>query len=116
MLEIVRTEPKTMHRAKFALLSLLAACQPAPLPDLNMPTTDPAPGEETVVLHQARIERAYSLEDPREQAFRDQIRADALVQCGHGGYALYAQRPIGPEVIGEDFLYRLYEVTFACDR
>lgn len=104
-----------MHRP-LALLTLLAACQPAPLPDLYMPTTDPAPGEETVVLHQTRIERAYTLEDPREQAFRAQIRAEALATCGHGGYALYARKPVGPEVIGEDFLYRSYEVTYACDR
>jgi hypothetical protein len=100
----------------FALLTLLAACQPAPLPELYMPSVEPGPGEETVVLHRFRLDRAYTLEDPRDEAFRAQIRADALVTCGHGGYALYSQKPIGPEVIGEDFLYRSYEVTYACDR
>lgn len=105
-----------MHKTLPCLLILLAACQPAPLPDLYMPSVEPEPGEETIVLHQLRVDRAYTLEDPRDEAFRAKIRADALAQCGHGGFALYSQKPVGPEVIGEDFLYRSYEVTYACDR
>ncbi len=105
-----------MRRLHPALLIFLTACQPAPLPDLYMPSVEPEPGDDTVVLHQLRLDRAYTLEDPRDEAFRAQIRADALITCGHGGFALYAQKPVGPEVIGEDFLYRSYEVIYACDR
>ena len=112
--------PKPLPRALLglALLSTLTACQitpkraATPAPEtVAKPVADGA----DVVLHSIEVERAYTLEDPREEAFRAQIRAAALETCGPGtGYAMHAQRPFGDEVIGEDFLFRRYDITFAC--
>lgn len=100
-----------MHKRLIGLMLLatLGACQTAPNPAAPAP-----PDDGTLTLHSLRVERAYTLEDPREDAFRAQIRADALVICGRSGFAIHSQRPVGPEVIGEEFLFRDYEITYAC--
>lgn len=81
-----------------------------------MATAPEPPPEDTppLVFHDLEIERAYSLEDPREQAFRDQIGAQAIALCGSRRYEIFATRPAGPELVREDFLYRLYDVQIAC--
>ncbi|NEX45315.1 hypothetical protein [Pseudotabrizicola algicola] len=66
-------------------------------------------------LHRFIIDRAYTLTDSRELAFRDQIAAEAQQRCGFGGFSLYSSRPIGNEVVGEDFLYRQHDVQITCD-
>ena len=85
----------------------LASCVAQP------PEVPPTAAETEV--HRFSVDRAYGLGDPRELAFRDQIAARARDLCGLGGYSLYAQRPVGPEVVGEDFLYRQYDVAITCD-
>lgn len=101
------------HLIGLTLLATLGACQTAPNP---APPAPPQSGADdaVLVLHSLRVERAYTLEDPRDDAFRAQIRADALVVCGRTGFAIHSQRPIGPEVIGDAFLFRDYEITYAC--
>ncbi|MBN2628925.1 MAG: hypothetical protein JXR75_00120 [Rhodobacteraceae bacterium] len=79
-----------------------------------MPGETPDPG--SGALHSFTIDRAYSLTDPRELAFRDQIAAAARDVCGFGGFSLYSSRPIGVEEVRDDFLYRLYEVQITCTR
>ncbi|MFN4155139.1 MAG: hypothetical protein ACK4HF_10825 [Paracoccaceae bacterium] len=91
----------------------LAACIQPPGPDtIGMATTGAAPVPGT--LHSFTIDRAYTLTDPRELAFRDQIAAEARQICGFGDFSLYASRPVGFEVVGEDFLYRQHEVQITC--
>ena len=104
-----------IHRLPLCLLTLLlTACVQPPAPDaLFMPTTDSEPGSR---LHSFTIDRAYTLTDPRELAFRDQIAAEARARCGFGTFSLYSSRPIGVEVVGEDFLYRQHDVQITCDR
>ena len=70
------------------------------------------PGAATI--HDLQVERAYTLEDSREQAFRDQILEQAVGLCGSRSYALQSTRPVGAEVVRDDFLYRLYDVQIAC--
>ncbi|MCU0901307.1 MAG: hypothetical protein MUC82_12555 [Cypionkella sp.] len=101
----------------FLLLVLplcLAACvPPPPAPEVEMPTTESEPGSE---LHRFTIDRAYSLGDSRELAFRDQIAAEARARCGFGDFSLYSSRPVGPEVVREDFIYRQHVVEITCER
>ncbi|TGD65090.1 hypothetical protein EYC08_08355 [Tabrizicola sp. WMC-M-20] len=88
----------------------LAACVPPPT-DSGAQGTAPAPG----TLQSFTIDRAYTLTDPRELAFRDQIAAEARARCGFGDYSLYSSRPVGTEVVRDDFLYRQHEVQITCD-
>lgn len=93
---------------------LLSACMATPpQDDPSLPTVD---GDQGTTLHSFTIERAYTLTDPRELAFRDQIAAEARQICGLGDYSLYSSRPVGFEVVREDFLYRQYDVQITCDR
>lgn len=89
-----------------ALLGL-ASCVAAPV--------DVAPPAADAEIHRFSIDRAYSLGDRRELAFRDQIADQARVYCGLGGFSLYSQTPVGPEEVREDFLYRQYDVAITCD-
>ncbi|RGP35624.1 hypothetical protein [Pseudotabrizicola alkalilacus] len=103
-----------IHRLPLLLIATLAACVQPPAPDeLYMPTVESAPGS---TLHSFTIDRAYTLTDTRELAFRDQIAAEARQLCGLGEYSLYSSRPVGVEVVREDFLYRQHEVQITCDR
>lgn len=103
-----------IHILALVLTATLAACQTLPAADVaNDPDAPAEPAD--VVLFSIEVERAYTLEDPREDAFRAQIRAAAQESCGPGsGYAIYAQSPVGDEVIGEEFLFRRYDITYAC--
>lgn len=85
----------------------LASCVAAPA-DQEPPTR----GSE---VHRFSVDRAYSLGDMRELAFRDQIADQARSYCGLGGYSLYSQQPVGVEEVREDFLYRQYDVAITCD-
>lgn len=95
------------------LILLVSACVAAP-DDIDMPTVEPDP--DSVQIHSFTIDRAYSLTDPRELAFRDQIAAEARAYCVTGDYSLYSSRPIGVEVVRDDFLYRQYAIEITCDR
>ncbi|WP_103333336.1 hypothetical protein [Pseudotabrizicola formosa] len=99
--------PQPLHLALPLALMLGACVQP--------PADSPAPPAGPQTLHSFTIDRAYTLTDPRELAFRDQIAAEARTRCGFGDYGLYSVRPIGTEVVAEDFLYRLHEVQITCD-
>ncbi|MDO9640490.1 MAG: hypothetical protein Q7J44_18300 [Pseudotabrizicola sp.] len=87
---------------------LLAACMPVAAPP---PTGPPDPAR----LHSFTVDRAFTLTDPRELDFRDQIAAQARVFCGFGDYSLYSARPVGHEVVAEDFIYRQHDVQITCD-
>ncbi|MDR7124080.1 hypothetical protein [Pseudotabrizicola sp. 4114] len=100
-------------RFVFILPLILAACVRSGASDaVSMATTGPAPE----ALHSFTIDRAYTVTDTRELAFRDQIAAEARQLCGFGEYSLYSSRPVGVEVVREDFLYRQHEVQITCDR
>lgn len=93
-----------------------AACQTTPEaePDFNvttMPTTGTGAGAQ---VHLLDIERAYTLEDPRELDFKARIAAEAAQYCGTARHTIQSTRPYGPERIGEDFLYRMVEVGITC--
>ena len=60
------------------------------------------------------VERAYTLEDPRDLDFKARIAAEAASACGSAGHRIMSTRPYGPEQIGVDYLYRMYEVGIAC--
>lgn len=92
---------------------LLSACM-AQLPQ-DAPPSPTGNDEPGGTLHSFTIDRAYTLTDPRELAFRDQIAAEARQLCGFGDYSLYSSRPVGFEVVGEDFLYRQHDVQITCD-
>ena len=101
-----------IHRLPLLLFATLAACIQMPVQDeLYMPTVESAPGS---TLHSFTIDRAYSVTDTRELAFRDQIAAEARQRCGFGDFSLYSSRPIGVEVVRDDFLYRQHEVQITC--
>jgi len=100
-------------RLSFLVLIALAACGQEPSPQAALSTGGPQPGAGT--LHSFSIARAYSLMDPRELAFRDQIAAEARARCGFGDYSLYSARPVGDEEVRPDFLYRDYDVQITCD-
>ena len=92
----------------------LSACVPQSGPKtLDIATTGPAQASGT--LHSFTIDRAYTLTDPRELAFRDQIAAEARLRCGFGAFSLFSSRPTGFEMVRDDFLYRQYEVQITCD-
>lgn len=95
--------------AAFLALSL-AACVAPPPPDTTTPLNPDAQ------VHSFTIDRAYSLTDSRELAFRDQIAAAAREVCEMGEFTLYSSRPIGVEEVREDSLYRQHEVQITCDR
>lgn len=77
-----------------------------------MPTLGTTAGAE---LHLLTIERAYTLDNPRDFEFRQQVAGEATSICGRAGHTIQSTRPIGTERIGEDFLYRLIEVGIACN-
>lgn len=96
-------------RLPLALICLLAAC---------VAPADPAPEQTAprdVVVHRFTVDRAYTLTDSRELAFRDQIAAEAQNICGFSGFSLFSSRPVGVEVVAEDFLYRQHDVEITCD-
>lgn len=68
-----------------------------------------------VQIHLLTIERAYTLEDPRDFEFRQQVAAEAAQICGRAGHTIQSTQPFGPDRIGEDFLYRMVEVGIACN-
>ena len=90
---------------------MLAACALAPVPD-DVTSADGA--SDTGPSQQLLVERAYTLEDSRDQAFREQIAAEAAVACGSANHTVQSTRPIGSETIGDEFLFRLYEVEVSC--
>lgn len=95
-------------------LLALTGCVPSPAAkEVRMPSQPSAPGSS---LHSFTIERAFSLSDPRELAFRDQIAAEARARCGFGDFSLYSSRPVGVEVVRDDFIYRPYDIAITCDR
>ena len=100
-------------RLVFILPLILAACVRSGGGDaVSMATNGAAP--EPVALHSFTIDRAYTLTDTRELAFRDQIAAEARQRCGFGDFSLYSSRPVGVELVAEDFLYRQHEVQITC--
>lgn len=103
--------------ARMALLLLaLTACMPArdaALQDDPMPTT--GTGDGGVMLHLLTIERAYTLEDPRDFEFSQQIADQAAAYCGRAGHTVQSTRPYGPERVGAEFLYRMVEVGISCN-
>lgn len=105
-----------MPKPFLALLATtaLTACQSLPGADTPAVAAAASDNADTAVFT-VEVDRAYTLEDPREDAFRAQIRTAAQENCGPGSsYAIYAQSPVGDEVIGPEFLFRRYEITFAC--
>lgn len=107
-----RLNPKMPLSPVLVALLALAACMPFPGRDeVNMATTGPVPD----TLHSFTIDRAYTLADPRESEFREQIAAEARQRCGAGDYSLYSQRPVGVESVRDDFLYRQHDVQITCD-
>jgi len=100
-------------RPALAFVLLLPACMQVGTPEA---TTTVAAMSRPSTLHSFTIERAYTLTDPRELAFRDQIAAEARQLCGFGDFSLYSSRPVGSEEVREDFLYRLHDVQITCDR
>lgn len=97
--------------ALMACLALLA-CQPTLPPEDEAPPVDPESGD--VPIYTITVERAYTLEDPRDEDFRLRIAAEAASACGSAGHRVLKTRPYGPEGIGDEFLYRLYQVQIAC--
>lgn len=99
-----------------ALVSACLPIGPGSTARTISPQTEPQPNAAPAgLLHSFSVERAYTLTDTRELAFRDQIAAEARAVCGLGDYSLYSSRPVGPEVVGDDFLYRAYDIQITCD-
>lgn len=96
-------------RLPLFVVCLLGACVAAPEPFPNTSNVAPA------IVHSFTVDRAYTLTDSRELAFRDQIAAEAQQRCGFAGFSLFSSRPVGVEVVGEEFLYRQHEVQITCD-
>lgn len=63
---------------------------------------------------EVEVERAYSLEDPREEDFKARIATEAALACGSARHRVQSSRPLGQERIGDDFLYRRYAITLTC--
>lgn len=101
-----------MTKTASLLATLILSGCVSPAARVDMPKTDSARGS---TLHSFTIDRAYTLTDPRELAFRDQIAAEARVLCGFGDFSLYSSQPVGFEVVREDYLYRQYDVQITCD-
>jgi hypothetical protein len=101
------------HLALLVAFALASCVQPPPPDTIGMATTGPAPISST--LHSFTIDRAYTLTDPRELAFRDQIAAEARQLCGFGDFSLFSSRPVGFEVVRDDFIYRQHQVQITCD-
>lgn len=93
--------------AALCLLSM-AACQTA------LPAEDDTPATASDQIITLQVERAYTLEDPRDEDFKARIAAEAASACGRAGHRVMSTRPYGPETIGPDFLFRMYEVGILC--
>lgn len=91
-------------------LLALAACQTA------LPAEDdaPAPASASDPILTLQVERAYTLEDPRDEDFKARIAAEAASACGSAGHRVMSTRPYGRESIGPEFLFRMYEVGILC--
>ena len=100
--------PKLPLHLTLPLVLVLVAC-------VQPPADRPAAPAGPETLHSFTVDRAYTLTDPRELAFRDQIAAQARIFCGFGDYSLYSSRPVGNEVVAEDFIYRQHDVQITCD-
>ena len=102
-----------IHILALVLTATLAACQTLPAADVaNDPDAPAEPAD--VVLFSIEVERAYTLEDPRELDFKARIAAEAAQYCGTARHTIQSTRPYGPERIGEDFLYRMVDVGITC--
>ncbi len=89
-------------------LLALVACQTA------LPAEDDAPAPATDQIITLQVERAYTLEDPRDEDFKARIAAEAASACGRAGHRVMSTRPYGRETIGPEFLFRMYEVGILC--
>ncbi|MDO8884611.1 MAG: hypothetical protein U0934_02770 [Pseudotabrizicola sp.] len=100
------------YRLPILCVFALAACVPTTTPQ-SVATV--AAKSTPSTLHSFTIDRAFTLSDPRELAFRDQIAAEARQLCGFGDFSLFSSRPVGFEVVRDDFIYRQHEVQITCD-
>lgn len=87
------------------LVLLLAGC-------FAQPPAEPAP--EIIAEYEIEVERAYKLEDPREDDFKSRIADQASSLCGSKRHHVVASRPVGFESYGDDFITRRYIVAIAC--
>lgn len=96
----------TPIRAAALLFALpLAGCFAAP-------PAEPAP--EITAEYEIEVERAYKLEDPREEDFKTRIADQANSLCGSKRHHVVTSRPIGFESYGDEFITRSYIVGIAC--
>lgn len=90
----------------------LAGCLPRTQPTTSPPLNEPVPEDRTI--HRIEVERAYTLEDPRDLDFKARIAAEAALVCDSSRHVIQSIRPYGPERIGPDFLYRMNAVEITC--
>lgn len=102
--------PLRQTAAGLPLVLWLAACQPAPPPEDPMPRSEGAGS----VLHLLDVERAYTLEDPRDLDFRARIADAAAAICGSAGHVIQSTEPYGPERFDDQFIYRMIRVGITC--
>ncbi len=97
---------KLILHVLFPLLALpLAGC-------VASPPADPAPA--VTAQYEIEVQRAYKLEDPREDDFKTRIADQANSLCGSKRHHVVASRPIGFESYGDEFITRSYIVGIAC--
>ena len=91
--------------AALLLILPLAGCFAAP-------PAEPAP--QVTAEYEIEVERAYRLEDPREEDFKTRIADQANSLCGSKRHHVVASRPVGFESYGDEFITRSYIVGIAC--